>query len=34
MKPISEWTEADVMGLIVADVRESLTLDYKRSAVT
>lgn len=32
MKPISEWTDADVEALIAADVRESLTLDYKRSA--
>ena len=32
MKPVNEWTDSDVMALIVADVRESLTLDYKRSA--
>lgn len=32
MKPVNEWTDIDVLALIVADTRESLTLDYKRSA--
>jgi len=32
MKPVNQWTENDLLDLIRADVRESLTLDYKRSA--
>ena len=32
MKPVSEWTREDLEKLIAGEVRESLTLDYKRSA--
>lgn len=31
MKPVNEWTRDDLEKLIVDDIRESLTLDYKSS---
>jgi hypothetical protein len=31
VRPLDEWTEADLQALIDGDVQESLTLDYKRS---
>jgi hypothetical protein len=32
MRPVAEWDESDLLGLIRDEVQESLTLDYKRSA--